>query len=115
MWLQSLVGISVVFLALIALSFFIYLFGKVMKNGNGSKPLNKKKARGSSVGTPLEGSPAMDESGDELIAVITAAIMAGLAQAGLSPECRIKVRPFNRVSSDAPAWNLAGRNELVSK
>ncbi|MFO7611210.1 MAG: OadG family protein [Clostridia bacterium] len=114
MWLQSLVGISVVFLALIALSFFIYLFGKVMKNGNGTRPSGTARNEISSMKTSLE-NPGADGGDDELIAVITAAIMASLRQAGLTPECRIKVRPFNRVSSDAPAWNLAGRNELISK
>lgn len=112
MWLQSIVGISVVFLALIALSFFIYLFGKIMVSG-----LKNKKAE------TLEGKmktvknieiDADVEDDDELIAVITAAVQASLVNAGITPECKIRVKSFNRISDNTPVWNETGRKELIN-
>ena len=110
MWLQSIVGISVVFLALIALSFFIFLFGKIMKD-NGKKGATKEIPELEKV---KEIEVSADSDDDEIIAVITAAIQAAMAKAGISPECKIVVRSFKRVVSDAPAWNAAGRKELLN-
>ncbi|MCD6321885.1 MAG: OadG family protein [Clostridiales bacterium] len=112
MWLQSIVGISVVFLALIALSFFIYLFGKVMVNG-----VDEKKNK--TVKTEIKGVKTVEinvevEDDAELIAVITSAIQASLMKAGISPECKIIVKSFKRVSSDIPVWNSTGREELLN-
>jgi len=112
MWLQSIVGISVVFLALIALSFFIYLFGKVMVNGAGKKGEKSVKARAESVKS-IEVAAQIEDDG-ELIAVITAAIQASLVKAGISPECKIVVKSFKRVESDTPVWNTTGRKELLN-
>jgi len=109
MWLQSIVGISVVFLALIALSFFIYVFGKVMKkNSTAAQPSKKALDK---IG---EVEVTADTEDDELIAVITAAIQASLAKAGISPECKIVVKTFKRVDSDAPVWNTTGRSEVLN-
>lgn len=109
MWLQSIVGISVVFLALIALSFFIYLFGKVMMKNN---------AKDKNTETPSKKISSIELSADtddeELIAVITAAIQASLKKAGITPECKIVVKSFKRVESDAPVWNTTGRNEVLN-
>ena len=112
MWLQSIVGISVVFLALVVLSLFIYLFGKVMVNGakkNKEKPIKTKTGNIKSIEVDAD-----IEDNDELIAVITAAIQASLVKAGISPECKIVVRSFKRVGSDAPVWNTTGREELLN-
>jgi sodium pump decarboxylase gamma subunit len=112
MWLQSIVGISVVFLALIALSFAIYVFGKVMVNGKvkrKEKPMEMKLENVESV--EVEADVADD---GELIAVITAAIQASLANAGISPECKIVVKSFKRVDSGAPLWNATNRKELLN-
>jgi sodium pump decarboxylase gamma subunit len=106
MWLQSVVGISVVFLALVALSFFIYIFGKVMKNGG-----DKSKKKLESVSS-IEVEANVDD--DELIAVITAAIQASLQKAGITPECRIVVKSFNRVEDGTPVWNKTGRKEVLN-
>ncbi|HRX42053.1 MAG TPA: OadG family protein [Clostridia bacterium] len=109
MWLQSIVGISVVFLALIALSLFIYFFGKVMVNGNGKKSRTNEAIRDVS-----NIQVAADTDDDEIIAVITAAIQAGLRKAGITPECKIVVKSFKRVEADSPVWNATGRNEVLN-
>jgi len=112
MWLQSIVGISVVFLALVALSFFIYLFGKVMVNGFNKKKTKTEKTEIKDVKTVEINADVEDDA--ELIAVITAAIQASLVKAGISPECKIVVKSFKRVGNDAPVWNSTGREELLN-
>ena len=112
MWLQSIVGISVVFLALIALSFFIYLFGKVMVKGVENKKTKTVKTEIKDVKTVEINADVEDDA--ELIAVITAAIQASLIAAGISPECKIVVKSFKRVGNDAPVWNSTGREELLN-
>ncbi len=109
MWLQSLVGISVVFLALIALSFFIYLFGKVMVNGSA-----KKKTSDNALKEVKNIEVSADTDDAELIAVITAAIQASLKKAGITPECKIVVKSFKRIEADSPVWNATGRKEVLN-
>jgi len=112
MWLQSIVGISVVFLALVALSFSIYLFGKVMVNGGKRKAEKSAKVTVESIKSIEIETDVEDDA--ELIAVITAAIQASLVKAGISPECKIVVKSFKRVGSDSPVWNSTGREELLN-
>lgn len=119
MWLQSIVGISVVFLALVALYVFILLFGKFMKNGEDRSVKRKaEKDKAPGLEKPLTGVEITAESDeddmDEIIAVITAAVKAAVAGSGITPECRIKVRSFKRVSSESPVWHEAGRKELLN-
>ena len=105
MWLQSIIGISVVFMALIALSFSIYLFGKLMnmkKKKKETEPILKEKT----ITLEVDGD-------DQLIAVITAAVSAYLSSNGLSPECKFRVKTFNRVISNVPIWNEVSKRELV--
>lgn len=109
MWLRSIVGISVVFLALIALSFFIYLFGKVMVKGN-KKPTKIT----DSMKTVSKVEVSADTDDNELIAVITAAIQASFKKAGITPECKIVVKSFKRVEDDSPVWNTTGRKEVLN-
>lgn len=110
MWLQSVVGISVVFLALVALFFFIYIFGKVMKNG--SNKVEKTPERKIRKIKSIEVDADVDDN--QLIAVITAAVQASLQKAGITPECRIVVRSFNRVEDGTPVWNKTGRKEVLN-
>jgi sodium pump decarboxylase gamma subunit len=109
MWLQSIVGISVVFLALIALSFFIYLFGKVMVNDRAKKETSDNTLKEIKN---IEVSADTDDA--ELIAVITAAIQASLKKAGITPECKIVVESFKRIEADSPVWNATGRKEVLN-
>jgi len=112
MWLQSIVGISVVFLALIALSFAIYVFGKVMVNGAKNKKEKPVREKLENVGSIEVNSDVNDDA--ELIAVITAAIQASLVKAGISPECKIIVKSFKRIADGTPVWNSTGRKELLN-
>lgn len=112
MWLQSIVGISVVFLALVALSFCIYLFGKIMVKGIQNRKSKPEKTNVENIKS-IEVDADIEDDG-ELIAVITAAIQASLVKAGISPECKIVVKSFKRVNSGAPVWNTTGREELLN-
>ncbi len=107
MWLQAIIGISVVFLALIALSLFIFVFGKIMNREKKNKKIRSKRSKADKkITVEVDGD-------DELIAVITAAVSAYLNSNGLSPECKIKVTTFNRVTSKSSIWNESSKHELV--
>jgi sodium pump decarboxylase gamma subunit len=109
MWLKALVGIIIVFLVLIFLAYFIHLFGKLMNhNFMRRKSISK-------VNEDAEPEIIVENNGnpDEIAAVITAAIRAYLGTSRLTAECSIRVRPFNRVSSDSPVWNTTNKNELI--
>lgn len=112
MWLQSIVGISVVFLALVALSFAIYVFGKLMLKDAENKREKHTVEKGE-IASDIEVIADIDDDA-ELIAVITAAVQASLVKAGISPECRIVVKSFKRVSDGTPVWNSTGRKELIN-
>jgi len=101
MWLQSIIGISVVFLALIALSFSIYLFGKLMNSKKNTNTVNQK-----NISIEVDGD-------DQLIAVITAAISAYLNSNGIDPECKIRVKSFNRITSTTSIWNEVSKIDLI--
>ncbi|MBN2852859.1 MAG: OadG family protein [Clostridia bacterium] len=106
MLLQSIIGISVVFLALIALSFCIYLFGKLMNTGKKKQEIQTEQVEEENMVIEVEGD-------DQLIAVITAAVNAYFSSNGLTPDCKIKVKAFNRIASNAPIWNEVSKKELV--
>ncbi|MFO7636738.1 MAG: hypothetical protein R6W96_05485, partial [Clostridia bacterium] len=83
---------------------FIFLFGRIM---------NMDKRKRIIVPLPEVIQPEQDVAGDELVAVIAAAVSAFLDSGHLAAECEIKVRSFKRTGSNSPVWNQAGRNELV--
>ena len=53
---------------------------------------------------------AVEEDEDEVIAVIAAAVAAVAAAEGT----RLAVKSFRRVGAQAPAWNRAGRQDIIA-
>lgn len=106
-------GLVVVFSALLVLSLLISLFVKVF-NGGKNKPDNSvsadNQAEGSDTTSYSEAATTAD-SDNELIAVLTAAIMAsGMTR----PDSKIRVTSYRRVPVTSPVWNVAGRTEVIS-
>ena len=112
----TLVGIFVVFMALVLLSLIIYTASKILNI--------RRKAPKIESYTDKDRAPILKVSGDErtdapdgspsdeeLIAVLTAAALAGLRR---SSECKIRVKHFRRIPQTSPPWNLRGRNEYIS-
>lgn len=110
------VGMFIVFLSLILLSLIIYIFGKAVAS---HKSGEKGKNAGASEEPPVPeagrinrtASPAGEASADELIAVLTAAVMA-YSKPGVGSD--IVVKSFRRIPLDSPVWNVTGRMEHIA-
>ena len=106
----AVVGIGVVFAALVILIALIKVMEKVVLSETSKKKISEPvKAEPAAA---VEAAPVQADNG-ELIAVITAAIAAVLeAEGGEQAAGGFVVRSIRRVQS-APAWNRAGREEQV--
>ncbi|MDQ2085018.1 OadG family protein [Herbivorax sp. ANBcel31] len=102
----SLLGITIVFSALVILCMLIKLFPL----------LNYERKKSSATEETSDESSYLeieedDLSDDSLIAVLTAAVMASMRN---SPDIKIKVTSFKRIPQTSPVWNTTGRNEHIS-
>lgn len=111
------VGLVVVFIALILLAYIITLFSKILSFRN-------KEVKNDAPKVPDEAPVRHDipdedstealhdaSSEEELVAVLTAAVLAGMES---RPDLKIKVKSFRRIPQAAPAWNSMGRDEYIS-
>mgnify|MGYP001493708673 CR=1 FL=1 len=107
------VGMTIVFIALIALTYVIYLFSMVLRKGKKDEnaDINSNTIVHQQKEAMLqESSNDMDEN--ELVAVLTAAIAAIYDATGSGANFR--VRSYRRISTNSPVWNLAGRSEHIA-
>jgi len=109
------VGMVVVFVSLVLLTYIIVLSNKILNAIKGSSGSSKKTSDNMSV-QEISGTRAIYSSGsdlptDELVAVITAAIMATV---NASPGYNIRLKSFRRIPQTTPVWNIAGRNEYIA-
>ncbi|NMA66783.1 MAG: oxaloacetate decarboxylase, gamma chain [Clostridiaceae bacterium] len=109
------VGMVVVFVSLVLLTYIIVLSTKILNAVKGSSGKNKKTTDNISVQeiseTNVSNSSVSDGSTDELVAVITAAVMASV---NTRPGYNIRLKSFRRVPQTTPVWNVAGRNEYIA-
>ena len=100
-------GISVVFLCLVLLVFIIYAMPKALSL------FTKKKFKEEQEEIQTGNTSSLKEikHEDELIAVITAAVLACF-----KPEVRsrIKIGQIKRISDKPPVWNNISRNEQIN-
>jgi sodium pump decarboxylase gamma subunit len=110
----TLVGLFVVFSALIILSVLISVSSKVFTI---RIPRNKKATSNSNTdkiyqpvnnNTTIANNP---QNESELIAVLTAAVMASMQQ---TPDFKIRIKSFRRIHKDSSAWSTAGIAEQIS-
>lgn len=102
------VGLVLVFCALVLLSAIVALLPKIMA-------LGKKKDKQAQAGevAPVavaEAEVAVEETEDEeeLVAVLTAAIMSYY---GNETKCNLKVTSFKRIDNASSTWSNAGRRD----
>lgn len=111
----TLVGLFVVFSALIILAFLISLSSKVfaIKMPIHNKDTNNSKADKINHPANNNSKNTADNSQDknELIAVLTAAVMSSMQQ---TPDFKIRIKSFRRIHKDSSAWNTAGIAEQIS-
>jgi len=109
------VGMVVVFVSLILLTYIIVLSNKILNAVKGSSGKNKKTADNISVQEISETRETNSSNGDlpedELVAVLTAAIMASVST---DPGYSIRLKSFRRIPQTTPVWNIAGRNEYIA-
>jgi len=96
-----LVGMTVVFLALIALALIISFFPYIFKTSS----------KGKKVEESISDTKAVEDNNEELVAVITAAIMASY---GSQTNCKLRVTSFRKINDSAPVWNRTARMEYTS-
>lgn len=109
-----LTGLVVVFVALILLILIIYLFGKIMdslQHRSDAPQKEEKKPVTKSAPKPQVVEVAAEGLSDEVIAAITGAISAILAEEGDGKS--YVVRSIKRVRKNRHAWGRAGVEEYV--
>jgi len=107
-------GMGIVFFVLVVLIFAIKGLTAVIA----PKPKKEKPAPAPKVpdpvpeivNVPVAAAAAVEEDEDEIIAVIAAAVAAVAAAEGT----RLAVKSFRRVGAQAPAWNRAGRQDIIA-
>lgn len=109
----TLVGLSVVFLGLIIIIAMIYLFSAVFKIFNKNKraaaPAPKAVPAPAAAPAPAVEEPAAESDDNELVAVITAALAAYMADENVPDDRKLVIRRIRKVNS----WNNAAREEQV--
>ncbi len=115
-------GILVVFLVLILLVLLIAIMGKVVSSisNQGSSASGGKASTAPSVPAPKAAAPApktqakpvvqSDDLGDDVIAVISAAIAAIMDEEGV-PAGSYSVKSIKRAREARPAWAMAGMQQ----
>lgn len=114
----TIVGMVVVFIALILLSAIISLFSKVANAGK-SDGKDKMNTSGNDVPTSQTHGDVGGEStayiepedDSELVAVLTAAVIAAM---GGSSESNIQVKSYRRIPQISPVWNSVSRKEQIA-
>jgi sodium pump decarboxylase gamma subunit len=111
----TLVGIFVVFSALVLLSALISFSNKIFaykKNNKGNDVNSLRDNKIEQIDTNDNLNPETNEENDgELIAVLTAAVMAHMKQ---TSDTKIKIRSYKRVTRSSSPWNSVGTVEQIS-
>ncbi len=106
----TVIGLLIVFAVLIilmgVLMLFNKIFGKTEKKAAVEQP--KPAAPVSAPAVKQVSAPA-EESEEELIAILTAAVAASLNTSTYN----LKIKSYRRIPNNAPAWNKAGIKETI--
>jgi len=107
------VGIFVVFLALVMLSIIVFLFSRIfsIKKTETKNELNSARLETSVSKTDEDIKNYATGDGDELLSVLTAAVLASIKS---GPDYTIQVKSFRRIPQNTPVWNIAGRTEHIA-
>lgn len=115
----TIVGLVVVFSALVLLAFAIFLLSKVININKNAGTKKSADITASTVNTDTVNTSTVktephtsSQNDSELIAVITAAIIASMKQ---SPDFKIRVKSFRRIPDNSPEWNVAGKLAIINE
>ncbi len=98
-------------LGIVALLFIVGAAISPNKNSGSEAPAEKAApaAEAEVINEPVAEN-VTETDGGELIAILTAAVLASL---GREYENKIQIKSYRRIPSTSPAWNLMGRNEYI--
>lgn len=110
------VFIVIAALLVIAAAYTIYtnIAGKSISNGESKSKTESYNYTFSAINADLAlaeacSSLSSDELTPELVAAITAAIMASMQDSNIG----LRVKSIKRIGHTTPIWNIAGRNEYI--
>lgn len=102
-----LVGLSIVFIALVVIILILMLQALIFKNVGKGKKAEKKAAAPAPAPAPVQATaPAED---DAEIAAVIAAVVAMMSESGNG----LKIRSIRRVGKNNTGWNESGRQEYL--
>mgnify|MGYP000162704905 FL=1 len=102
-----LVGLGIVFIALVVIILILMLQALIFKNVGKGKKAEKKAAAPAPAPAPVQAAaPAED---DAEIAAVIAAVVAMMSESGNG----LKIRSIRRVGKNNTGWNESGRQEYL--
>ena len=102
-----LVGLGIVFIALVVIILILMLQALIFKNVGSGKKAEKKAAAPATAPAPVQAAaPAED---DAEIAAVIAAVVAMMSESGNG----LKIRSIRRVGKNNTGWNESGRQEYL--
>ena len=102
-----LVGLGIVFIALVVIILILMLQALIFKNVGSGKKAEKKAAAPAPAPAPVQAAaPAED---DAEIAAVIAAVVAMMSESGSG----LKIRSIRRVGKNNTGWNESGRQEYL--
>lgn len=110
------VGLFVVFSALLILAILIAISSKAFSFSVSKKNKTANKADAVTIDEPLltENYAEVEtesKNTNELIAVLTAAVMASLQRV---PDFKVRIKTFRRIHKNSSPWNSAGITEQIN-
>lgn len=105
----TIIGLLIVFSVLIILMGVLMLFNKIFGKTEKKATVEQPKPA-APVSVPVVNQTASaEESEEELIAILTAAIAASLNTSTYN----LRIKSYRRIQSNAPVWNKAGIKETI--
>lgn len=105
----TIIGLLIVFAVLIILMGVLMLFNKIFGKTEKKATVEQPKPAAPVSAPAVNQTASAEESEEELIAVLTAAIAASLNTSTYN----LRIKSYRRIQSNAPAWNKAGIKETI--
>lgn len=102
-----LVGLSIVFIALVVIILILMLQALIFKNVGKGKKAEKKAAAPAPAPAPVQAAVPVED--DAEIAAVIAAVVAMMSESGNG----LKIRSIRRVGKNNTGWNESGRQEYL--
>ena len=102
-----LVGLGIVFIALVVIILILMLQALIFKNVGSGKKAEKKAAAPAPAPAPVQAAAPVED--DAEIAAVIAAVVAMMSESGNG----LKIRSIRRVGKNNTGWNEFGRQEYL--